>query len=1008
MGAESRSCLTRRGRRIGIWTILLLAHFVVASETKPTIAEESSRSVYPQVRLRVQCRHDRATHEASCDSERIQELLCRELNLPPSRVSVKRDSGPQGRDAFAESIVRASSPPGKTLETAMRMRAVISKLDALAVVGNGVEIIQALQRPNRRAQEENYEFATGQLPVAVKQGVIGIDETVEGSTSAAGQDLYNDFLEAGVGGAGQALYTLEIPAGSELDVTISTCDEATTFDTYLVVFKGGDLKKENLVAESNNDFHCDVLPSSSTTTVRMQEGLYTILITGSGLERGTFKLSVTSQAPTPTPLPWGKDRIDQRQIPLDGKYTVSEEVQGESISVYVMDSGVRRTHVEFDERAEAGYDFSDTDSDASDCSGFGTHTAGIIGGKHLGVASKVRIIPVRILDCGNTGKVSDILSAFEWILHSVQAGPSGLVPAVIFLRFVSDLSESFNNAVRNVVKFGIPIIVPAGDSGNGGFCNSTSPASSNSVLVVGATSGPDDIRADFSNYGECVNIYAPGVDVPSASHTSDTAIVNQSGTAQAAAHVAGIASVMLSMNQGIEPSDLTSILSSLGTVDVVKNGSAQGLEEFDESRMAYVRSVPETPPDAPPERSVFIYSLIRLANPQSPAEDPCGATALGEPMADLFDVAASRVQLTCFAGQARQDAQRDTLLRVTETERKTPQTSSRIRAGLKDNNAKEALGGDYEVVEDLWFVDSSGFVFWAEPQFTSGESEGLSPGAIAGVAVGIVLVLLILAIVVYCVFRHFSRVDDIQSMEGSADFEKGPTHFDDYANQSTKEQGAMRAQRSFRGALPGRSKSHRQSSNRGNDGSLGTSRMDSYRGVRGADQGGGTDILRMHSYGAEAFAGLGGLSRGSSFLSTGGGHGGDHGSDADSLVDQRAASFRGKQNLMGLKRGSSTASITNEPDSGIMGNVRMHSMGGEAFASIARQLSEISKMESGADGGRDAGGRTASTRSYTGDPSLRSLANNEQLLESLDRVSPRQTDGIDAPSKAKSFFGTGG
>lgn len=759
----------------------------------------------------------------------------------------------------------------------------------------------------------------GQQPVSST-----FNYAINGSTVRQAKGIFTSFLESGVGLGGQVKYPIIVPDGDDVYVTVSTCP-AATFDTYIVLFSGLSLTRENVIAESNNDFSCKASKNRSTASARLSPGTYLVLVTGTELSEGSFTLEITGSS-TAVSLPWGLDRIDQRSLPLDGLYSIpANESDGHGISVYVLDSGVRSSHEEFEGRVREGFDFVELDKTTQDCSGFGTHAAGIIAGKSYGVARKAEIVSVRILDCSNTALVSNVIDAIEWVLLDIQYQPLSQIPAVIFLRFHSSHSQVVNNAVTSAVRFGIPVIVPAGDYSNEYFCNTTSPASSDSALVVGSTD-VDDRRSVFSNYGECVNLYAPGSNVTSALHTSDTARTARSGTAQAAAHVTGIAAILMSINSGVGPRDLKSILTSLGSVNIVKNASKENSEYT--PRFAFVRSIPLFPKKVPPEKKVYIYFVLDFLSVRSKLDDTCGSDVFGNKLRDAIEVPEKSFFGQCFPLSSNMN--NTALFRVLETERGLTTTSSRIQQVLVENRkaSERNLGTKYEVLEEPWYVDANGFVFWGEPQFSKPKKSILTPGAISGIVCGILVTLVILSVICYSAYRKATGKDDIESMEGSADFERGPTHFDDYPVDQVKESPIFHVKRSFRNAMSMnfmKSNSRRQDTFGGASGDAPA--QDGHFRDKERVEFEDSDVLRMQSYGAEAFAKLiSGENRSQHNASV---YNAKENSPFND-TDYRAPSFRSSI-AMGLTPDSMREALAS-PSS--VDSVRMRSLGGEAFASL--------------------------------------------------------------------------
>ncbi len=237
------------------------------------------------------------------------------------------------------------------------------------------------------------------------------------------------------------------------------------------------------------------------------------------------------------PATWGLDRLDQRDLPLDDSFTYA--VAGAGVHAYIIDTGVRGTHVEFTGRMASGYTAILDGGGTNDCNGHGTHVAGTVGGTVFGVAKQVTIHPVRVLDCGGSGTVSGVIAGVNWV------AANAVRPAVANMSLGGSASSALDMAVRNAVATGVLFAVAAGNQ-NQDACQ-TSPARTEEVLTVGATTNAD-LRASFSNYGACLDLFAPGVSIASAYSTNDTAAAYMSGTSMASPHVAGVAALYLSAN----------------------------------------------------------------------------------------------------------------------------------------------------------------------------------------------------------------------------------------------------------------------------------------------------------------------------------------------------------------------------------------------------------------------------------------------------------------------------
>ena len=266
---------------------------------------------------------------------------------------------------------------------------------------------------------------------------------------------------------------------------------------------------------------------------------------------------------------WGLDRTDQRDLPLNSSYTYN--ATGAGTTSYVIDTGVRITHNDLGGRASHGYDFVDGDADASDCNGHGTHVAGTIGGNSYGIAKATSLVGVRVLGCDGSGAGGDIIAGIDWVTAQHTPGESDV--ANMSLGTLIGTSSTIDAAVRGSIADGTTYAIAAGNGGALGIAESacnTSPSRVAEAITVSATDRTDR-KASFANYGTCVDIFAPGVDVTSAWYTSNTATDTISGTSMASPHVAGVAAQYLQVNPGASPAAVASALSSNATANKVTN-----------------------------------------------------------------------------------------------------------------------------------------------------------------------------------------------------------------------------------------------------------------------------------------------------------------------------------------------------------------------------------------------------------------------------------------------------
>ena len=231
---------------------------------------------------------------------------------------------------------------------------------------------------------------------------------------------------------------------------------------------------------------------------------------------------------------WGIDRLDQRTLPLNASYSYT--ATGTGVNAYIVDTGILPTHTEFGNRASIGYDAITPTAPQPDCNGHGTHVAGTVGGSTYGVAKAVRLIGVRVLNCNGSGSTSGVIAGVNWV------ATNAVKPAVANMSLGGGASTALDNAVKAAINNGVTFVVAAGNS-NLPACQ-YSPARVSAAITVGATTRTD-AQASYSNYGSCLDLFAPGSAITSAWYTSATSTATISGTSMASPHVAGVAAQYL-------------------------------------------------------------------------------------------------------------------------------------------------------------------------------------------------------------------------------------------------------------------------------------------------------------------------------------------------------------------------------------------------------------------------------------------------------------------------------
>lgn len=372
--------------------------------------------------------------------------------------------------------------------------------------------------------------------------------------------------------------------------TVAAANETGTEGTYIVVLRSAEdfSGAENAISSLGGTTQRRFTRAINALSVKLKHSEVARLRnepTVVSIELDQPMYALDTQSPTPS---WGLDRIDQRALPLNNTFTAS--ASGSGVDVYIVDTGIYSPHSEFTGRLSSGYSAISDGKGTLDCNGHGTHVAGTTAGTTYGIAKLATLIPVRVLDCNGSGTTTGVIAGLDWIVANHSAGK----PAVANMSLGGGASSALDTAVQNVINDGVVMAVAAGNS-SADACNS-SPARAANAITVGATTSTD-AKASYSNFGTCLDIFAPGSSITSAWIGDSSAFNTISGTSMATPHVAGVSAVLFGTYPTATTSEITAMLRASATAGLVTSagtGSPNYLLYLDPAGETIV-----TPPPAP-------------------------------------------------------------------------------------------------------------------------------------------------------------------------------------------------------------------------------------------------------------------------------------------------------------------------------------------------------------------------------------------------------------------------
>jgi subtilisin family serine protease len=314
------------------------------------------------------------------------------------------------------------------------------------------------------------------------------------------------------------------------------------------------------------------------------------------VQRQFSKLETVSQ----THATWGIDRIDQRALPLDSTYTYA--FTGAGVTAYIIDTGIRYSHREFEGRAVRGWDAYAADptdpllgyDGSGDCDGHGTHVAGTVGGKTFGVAKKVNLVGVRVLNCAGYGSDADVIAGMDWVAkNATLPATANMSLGDVVPSKTMGTSGPVDDAVKALVASGVTLAVAAGNGWGNGTVGADAcmfPISNVPEAITVAASGTTDSRTMWTNYGACIDVFAPGSSILSSTFDNDSSSGTKSGTSMSTPHVVGVASLILQQAPGATPQQVRDVIVSQATQNIIKT-TTLNTDPTPNSHLLYSRAV---------------------------------------------------------------------------------------------------------------------------------------------------------------------------------------------------------------------------------------------------------------------------------------------------------------------------------------------------------------------------------------------------------------------------------